>query len=62
MRVPNVIIDLGAVTNVITKNKWGQLTRSNVKAKTCCPAIILFAYGSDKPLPTLGTFTGSCCM
>ena len=35
----------------------GHLTRSNVKANTCCSAINLFAYGSDKPLPTLGTFT-----
>ena len=57
VHVPNVVIDSGAVANVITKNTWGQLTKSNVKANTCCSAINLFAYGSDKPLPTLGTFT-----
>ena len=55
--MPNVVIDSGAVANVITKNAWGQLTKSNVKASTCCFAINLFAYGSDKPLPTFGNFT-----
>ena len=57
MHVPNVVIDSGVVANVITKNTWGQLTKSNVKASTCSFAINLFAYGSDKPLPTFGTFT-----
>ena len=57
VHVPNVVIDSGAVTNIITKNTWGQLTSSEVKADTCCSTINLFAYGSDKPLPTLGFFT-----
>ena len=56
VHVPNVVIDSGAVTNVVTKNTWGQ-RQSNVKANTCCSAINLFVYGGDKPLPTLGTFT-----
>ena len=60
VHVPNVVIDSGAVTNIITKNTWGQLTRSNVRAYTCCSAINLFAYESEKSLPTLGTC--SCCM
>jgi len=63
VRVPNVVIDSGAVTNVITKNTWDWLKKSNVQANISCSTINLFAYGSDKPLPTLCTFSARvvCC-
>ena len=57
VHVPNVVIDSGAVTNVIAKNTLDQFTRSNIKDNACCSEINLFAYGSDKPLHTLDTFT-----
>ena len=57
INIANLLIDSGAATNIINKNTWEWLKKQRIQAKTRKSAKTLFAYGSDVPLPTLGTFT-----
>jgi len=55
--VSNIMIDSGASDNVVDKATWEWLKQCQITATTRKSAKTLFAYGCDKPLPTLGTFT-----
>ena len=55
--MPNVLIDSGATSNLLGKPAWEWLMTQRIRCKTRKDVKVVFAYGSTKPLPTLGTFT-----
>ena len=57
VKVPNLLIDSGAACNAVDKETWRWLKNEKIKADTRKSVKTLHAYGSSKPLPTLGTFT-----
>ena len=54
-----MLIDSGASTNVIDKNMWLKLKLEKIKSVSKKSDKKLYAYGSDKPLKVLGTFSAS---
>ncbi len=51
----DVVIDSGATTNVMSQETWESLKRKKIRADSETTARTLFAYGSQKPLQTVGT-------
>ena len=57
VKVPNLLINSGAACNVVEQETWRWLKNEKIKADTRKSAKTLYAYGSSKPLLTMGTFT-----
>ena len=53
----DVLIDSGATCNLIDKATWQFLKEKHVKCKSEKVTKKIYAYGSTKPLKTLGVFT-----
>lgn len=51
------IVDSGAGVNVMDKSKWEYLKSQKAKCISRLTDKKLYAYGSDKPLSVLGSFT-----
>ncbi|KAI8506116.1 hypothetical protein Bbelb_164690 [Branchiostoma belcheri] len=55
--VAGILIDSGATCNIISKGTWESLKGQRVEVRDQRKGgRNLYAYGSNKPLPTLGTF------
>ena len=52
----NVLIDLGAMWNLMGQQTWNWLKTKRIHSESCSCAKVLFAYRGTEPLPTLGTF------
>ena len=57
VHLPNVLIDLGATSNLLWQTSVEWLKSQRIQCKTRKDAKVLFAYGNTRPLPTLGTVT-----
>ncbi|XP_077983944.1 uncharacterized protein LOC144438677 [Glandiceps talaboti] len=57
VKLQNVLIDSGATCTLVDQKTWQWLKTQGIKCTSRKTATVLFAYGSTKPLPTLGTFT-----
>ena len=55
--VAEMLIDLGASTNIIDKNLWSKLKQEKIKCVSRKSDNKLDAYGSKQPLNVLGTFS-----
>jgi len=53
----DVLIDSGATCNLIDKATWQSLKKQHVRCKSEKVTKKIYAYGSQKPLNTLGVFT-----
>ena len=53
----DVLIDSGATCNLIDKATWQSLKEQHVRCKSEKVTKKIYAYGSQKPLNTLGVFT-----
>ncbi|KAI8516325.1 hypothetical protein Bbelb_049060 [Branchiostoma belcheri] len=55
--VAGILIDSGATCNIISKGTWESLKRQQVEVRDQRKGgKNFYAYGNNKPLPTLGTF------
>ena len=52
-----MLVDSGASANIIDKELWEGLKKRKIKCKSRKSDKKLYAYGSDKPLKLLGSFT-----
>lgn len=52
----DILIDSGATSNLMGQPTWEWLKRHGIKCESKRSAKVLFAYGSQEPLETLGTF------
>jgi len=57
VQVSSMLIDSGASVNVISEKTWKYLKSCKVKVESQTKSATLFAYGSSRPLETLGKFS-----
>ena len=62
VELTNVMVDSGAVTNIVSATTWKVLKVKQVSVRAEKKTTRkLYAYGSDTPLRTSGTFTPDVC-
>ena len=57
VEVPDVLIDSRATCNLMGRGTWEWLKKNGLECASLKVEKVLFAYGSEEPLPTMGTFT-----